>query len=94
MGGIVNHQLNAATPDRDDRRRFISGPEARMIRHHPSPFPREDDSKEVAWWHELNINAREIAKGLWDQTHPKPRPTEAAEIPRSDAAAAKTTTES
>ena len=26
---------------------------------------------EVAWWHDLNIKALEIAKGLWEQTHPK-----------------------
>jgi hypothetical protein len=26
---------------------------------------------EVAWWEGLRINALEIAKGLWDQTHPK-----------------------
>jgi hypothetical protein len=26
---------------------------------------------EVAWWHNLGINALEIAKGLWDQTHAK-----------------------
>jgi hypothetical protein len=26
----------------------------------------------VAWWEDLNINALEISKGLWEQTHPKP----------------------
>ena len=26
---------------------------------------------EVAWWKNLNIDALEIAKGLWEQTHPK-----------------------
>jgi hypothetical protein len=26
---------------------------------------------EVAWWEDRNINALEIAKGLWEQTHPK-----------------------
>ena len=26
---------------------------------------------EVAWWENLKINALEIAKGLWEQTHPK-----------------------
>jgi hypothetical protein len=26
---------------------------------------------EVAWWQDLKINALEIAKGLWEQTHPK-----------------------
>jgi hypothetical protein len=26
---------------------------------------------EVAWWHDLGINALEIAKGLWDQTRAK-----------------------
>ena len=26
---------------------------------------------EVAWWEGLNINALEIAKALWEQTHPK-----------------------
>lgn len=26
---------------------------------------------ELAWWHDLGIKALEIAKELWDQTHPK-----------------------
>ncbi len=26
---------------------------------------------EVTWWADLKINALEIAKGLWEQTHPK-----------------------
>ena len=26
---------------------------------------------EVAWWDDQNINALEVAKGLWEQTHPK-----------------------
>src|ERR1035437_415703 len=26
---------------------------------------------EVAWWQDLKINALEVAKGLWEQTHPK-----------------------
>jgi hypothetical protein len=26
---------------------------------------------EIAWWHDLDINALEIAKGLWEETHPK-----------------------
>ena len=25
---------------------------------------------EVAWWEDLQINALEIARGLWEQTHP------------------------
>ena len=25
---------------------------------------------EVAWWEDLQINAPEIARGLWEQTHP------------------------
>ena len=29
---------------------------------------------EVAWWENLNINALEFAKGLWEQTHPKSAP--------------------
>ena len=27
-----------------------------------------------AWWKDLKINALEIAKGLWEQTHPKSAP--------------------
>ena len=27
-------------------------------------------SNEVAWWEDLQINAFEIARGLWEQTHP------------------------
>ena len=26
---------------------------------------------EIAWWHDLDINALAIAKGLWEETHPK-----------------------
>jgi len=26
---------------------------------------------EVAWWHDLNIKALEIAKRLWEETRPK-----------------------
>jgi hypothetical protein len=29
-------------------------------------------SNEVAWWEDLQINAFEIARGLWEQTHPVP----------------------
>ena len=28
---------------------------------------------EVAWWEKLNIKPLEVAKGLWEQTHPKSR---------------------
>jgi hypothetical protein len=31
---------------------------------------------EVAWWEKLNIKALEIAKGLWEQTHPKSAPAD------------------
>ena len=30
---------------------------------------------EVTWWENLNIDAMEIAKELWEQTHPRSRPT-------------------
>src|SRR5262245_61844537 len=33
---------------------------------------------EEAWWAERNIDALEIAKNLWDQTHPKPATADAA----------------
>jgi len=26
---------------------------------------------EVSWWDDLDINALEIARGLWEETHPK-----------------------
>jgi hypothetical protein len=29
---------------------------------------------EVAWWEDLDINALEIAKGLWEESHPRPAP--------------------
>jgi Rad52/22 family double-strand break repair protein len=32
---------------------------------------------EIAWWEDLNIDALEIAKGLWEQTRPKSAPTDA-----------------
>jgi hypothetical protein len=28
---------------------------------------------EVAWWGDLDVNALEIARGLWEETHPKTR---------------------
>jgi hypothetical protein len=31
---------------------------------------------ELTWWEEVKINALEIAKGLWEQTHPKSAATE------------------
>jgi hypothetical protein len=45
---------------------------------------------EVAWWEDLNIDALEIARGLWEQTHPK---TAAAEVDPPSENAAKTPTE-
>jgi Rad52/22 family double-strand break repair protein len=33
---------------------------------------------EVVWWEGLKINARDIAKGLWEQTHPKSAPADTA----------------
>jgi len=30
---------------------------------------------ELAWWHDLNINALEIAKGLWEESRMKANPT-------------------
>jgi hypothetical protein len=47
---------------------------------------------EVAWWENLNINALEIAKGLWEQTHPKSAAAETHQ-PNEDAANSTTTTE-
>jgi hypothetical protein len=39
---------------------------------------------EVAWWKNLQINALEITKGLWEQTHPKSAPADIH--PNEDAA--------
>jgi hypothetical protein len=39
---------------------------------------------EVAWWEGLKINAIEIAKGLWEQTHPKTAAADAAMLAPSD----------
>jgi hypothetical protein len=30
---------------------------------------------EAAWWEDLDINALEIAKGLWEQNHASKEPT-------------------
>ena len=35
---------------------------------------------EAAWWENLKINALEIAKGLWEQTHPKSAAAEFATL--------------
>jgi hypothetical protein len=45
---------------------------------------------EVAWWENLKINALPIAKGLWEQTHPK---SAAAETQQPTEIAAKAPTE-
>jgi Rad52/22 family double-strand break repair protein len=42
---------------------------------------------EPAWWEKLNIKPLEVAKGLWEQTHPKSAATEL--VQPSDAAKAK-----
>ena len=49
---------------------------------------------EVAWWEDLEVNALEIAKGLWEQTHPKAqvRPQGSVHLPMT--AAAKTEADS
>lgn len=36
---------------------------------------------EVAWWDDLDIDALEIAKGLWDETHRPKYPTQDRELP-------------
>jgi hypothetical protein len=46
---------------------------------------------EVAWWEGLKINALTIAKGLWEQTHPKSAATTEAQ-PSDDPAQAPTKT--
>jgi len=50
---------------------------------------------EIAWWEDLNIDALEIAKGLWEQTHPQShaRAGETPEMQQSCAATAKTVIE-
>ena len=40
---------------------------------------------EVAWWDDLKINALEIAKGLWEQTHPKSADADTAVLAPPDA---------
>ena len=45
---------------------------------------------EPAWWEKLNINPLEVAKGLWEQTHPK----SAAAQPAQASNSAKATSES
>jgi hypothetical protein len=39
---------------------------------------------EVTWWADLKINALEIAKGLWEQTHPKSAAGDAATLAPPD----------
>ena len=45
---------------------------------------------EIVWWKTLNIDALPIAKGLWEQTHPKSASTD---TPQSNDDAAKATAE-
>ena len=44
---------------------------------------------EVAWWENLKINALAIAKGLWEETHPKSATVEDTRQPNEDAAPAR-----
>ena len=39
---------------------------------------------EVAWWEALKINALEIAKGLWEQTHPQSAAADTATLARDE----------
>jgi hypothetical protein len=39
---------------------------------------------EVAWWEGLNINALEMAKALWEQTHPKSAMSDPARLRPND----------
>jgi hypothetical protein len=39
---------------------------------------------EAAWWEGLKINALEIAKGLWEQTHPKSAAADTVLVPSED----------
>jgi hypothetical protein len=45
---------------------------------------------EVAWWGNFNLKPREVAKGLWEQTHPK---SAGADVHQPDEDVAKTTPE-
>ena len=40
---------------------------------------------EIAWWHDLDINALKIAKGLWEESHVSPTPIIDANISQADA---------
>jgi hypothetical protein len=47
-----------------------------------------ETGNEAAWWEDLNINALEIARGLWEQTHPNLAPTKTEiEVPPAPAKA-------
>lgn len=48
---------------------------------------------EVAWWEGLNINALDIARSLWEQTHSKLRVNEAATTDKPDEVGVTTTTD-
>jgi hypothetical protein len=39
---------------------------------------------EMAWWHDLDINALEIAKGLWEESHVSPTSIIDAKISQAD----------
>jgi len=39
---------------------------------------------EVAWWENLKINALEIAKGLWEESHGRPIPTNDSSTSQAD----------
>ena len=64
----------------------------RMIRPHSTAisilWPPPKVGNEMAWWEDLHINALEIAKGIWEQTHPK---SAASDTHQPDERAAKTT---
>jgi hypothetical protein len=39
---------------------------------------------EIAWWHDLDINALKIAKGLWEESHARSPPIIDAKISQAD----------
>jgi hypothetical protein len=43
---------------------------------------------EAAWWGNFNLKPLEIAKGLWDQTHPKSASTDRQQLSEIAAKAA------
>jgi hypothetical protein len=78
---VVRYPHHTTTQRRSTRRHAYTVP---LCRDHHRQLHQAGN--EVAWWHDLDIKALEIAKELWDESRMKTFPT-VAQAPRQQAPA-------